>query len=239
MNQNPALVGKSSSSNSLKPLKSLSKDLIPTQSSTYNNRVQIVWTMPKARRFHTHESLTKDIPLINPGSGLSKCSTSLGYGKRYTYHPVDTPASSLTHRDLSGSLKKILKNGRSQLNLRLSPTKSNHIPGPGSYSIFKIDENKRIGVLIKSRIEVKDSRRNYPGPGFYTPGEDPIFINRFKDIRFGSSRRSEFTENEKNRSPGPASYKLESSIDKKLKSLKMKNKLNTEKMKIEHRVLRS
>lgn len=92
---------------------------------------------------------------------------------------------------------------------------------------------------MKSRIEQKDSRRDYPGPGFYKPVEDPIFINRFKDIRFGTSRRSDFTENEKNRSPGPASYKLESNIEKKLKLLKMKNELKTEKMKIEYRVLRS
>lgn len=122
MNQNTVLIGKSSNSNALKSLKSLSKDSILTQSATNNPR-NIVWTIPKARRFDSHESLTKNIPLINPGSSLSKCSTSLGYGKRYIFHPVDTPGSSLTHRDFSDSHKKTMRITRSESNLRLSPIK--------------------------------------------------------------------------------------------------------------------
>lgn len=237
MDQN-FMMEKSKSSNALMNVNAKQSSLF-TETGNSMIRRNVIWTIPKAKRFHTRESITKDIPLINPGSALKKSSTSLGYGKRYKFRSIETPACSLTHRDLINSHKKLIKSNHSDSNCRLSPSKKDSSPGPGSYNVLNAVQDEKKGILIKSRKFVKDSRQDYPGPDHYEPSQKIYFRNRFKDVRFGTSKRSDFTMADKDKSPGPASYDLVSGLDMKMKEIRIKNQLRIERMKIESRVLRT
>ena len=88
-----------------------------TQSATSLTRGVILWSFPKAKRFKEAQISTKDAPMIDLGSTLSKTSTSLGFGKRYSFRPVDTPGPSLSHRSLpSVKSQTVLLNNQGSCN---------------------------------------------------------------------------------------------------------------------------
>lgn len=192
-----------------------------TQSATSLTRGVIKWSFPRAKRFVESELITKDVPMVNLGSTLSKSSTSLGFGKRHSFIPKETPGPSLTHREYP---KMTLRNISisSKPGNRQSWDTHKEIPGPGSYDLKRdfIQENK--GVRLKSRGALLDPVKEYPGPNYYSPKATAVKKSRFSAIAFGTSKRYDFTKSAGQKFPGPGTYELISAFEKKTRDLKLR-----------------
>jgi Sperm-tail PG-rich repeat len=208
----------------------LAGNSIFTQSATSLTRSVITWSFPRARRFRDIKISTKDVPLLDLGSTLSKSSTSLGFGRRHAFRPVDTPGPSITHREFPN----IKQNSNAFNNTgnfnRESWDTHKDIPGPGSYEIERgfVRDNK--GVSIKSRCISINPLKTNPGPNYYTPATAITERNRYSAIAFGSSKRYDFTKSVSQKNPGPGTYDIISPFEKKTREFKIKEdqKKNTE-----------
>jgi hypothetical protein len=190
-----------------------------TQSATSYTRGVIKWTIPKARRFKDTKPFTKDVPLLDLGSTLSKTSTSLGFGKRYSFRPVETPGPSISHRSLPLlQVKSQAVLGSASASHQSWDTHKD-IPGPGSYEIQRGFVNNK-GVAIKSRLNPLDPVKEFPGPDYYSPSRAGTERNRYAGIGFGSSKRYDFTKQSARNNPGPGTYEVLSTFEKIARSSK-------------------
>ena len=219
----------------LSPVKnqSLPTNMTITQSATTLTRSVITWSFPKAKRFKPTTNPTKDVPMVDLGSTLSKTATSLGFGKRYTFRPQDTPGPFLTHRELPSVSSK---SGTAILSGpvdRQSWDTHREIPGPGSYEIDRgfIRDNK--GVCLKSRGNLLNPVKGYPGPNYYSPKAFSVERNRYSAITFGTSKRSDFTKSVAQKFPGPGAYDIVSSFEKKSREFKIKDEQKKYQIKLE------
>ncbi|OMJ82346.1 hypothetical protein SteCoe_17008 [Stentor coeruleus] len=215
-----------------------------TQSATSLTREVIKWSFPRAQRFKESLRDTIDVPLLNLGSTLSKTSTSLGFGKRYTFRPVETPGPGIAHREMPLFKTRNLSSSQSTNNLqnlnfctRESWDTHKEIPGPGSYEIKRslLSENK--GVQLKSRLNPLNSIKENPGPNYYSPKANTVEKNRFSAIVFGTSKRSDFTKIATARNPGPGSYEILSNFERKAKEFRIRDEQKKSKAKNESRIL--
>lgn len=208
-----------------------------TQSATSFTRGNIVWSFPKAKRFKDKEVTTKDVPMIDLGSTLSKSSTSLGFGRRYFFRPIETPAPSISHRELISAPSKFIQTSPSVPFNRESWDAHKEIPGPGSYELPSTFSNSTRGVLIKSRNKPLDPVKENPGPDYYHPNVESVQRTRFSAIAFGTSKRYDFTKLAQARNPGPGSYEILSNFEKKSRELKIRNEIRMERARIENKLL--
>lgn len=208
-----------------------------TQSATSFTRGNIIWTIPKAKRFRPVDVPTKDVALIDLGSTLSKSSTSLGYGKRYMFRPIETPAPSITHRNLKTSHSKFLQTSPSVPFTRESWDTHKEIPGPGSYDLESALGKTARGVMIKSRNKPLDPVKDNPGPDYYFPINGSVQQSRFASIAFGKSKRYDFTKMAQAKNPGPGAYEILSVFERKSKEFKVKNDLRLERERIENQLI--
>lgn len=215
-----------------------------TQSATSLTREVIKWSFPRARRFKESPSSTSDVPLLDLGSTLSKTATSLGFGKRYTFRPVETPGPGITHREMPLIKDRNLSSSQSSNNFQnLDPCTRESwdihkgIPGPGSYELKRgfLSENK--GVQLKSRLKPLDPVKENPGPDYYSPKANTIERNRFSAIVFGTSKRSDFTKVAAARNPGPGSYEILSTFERKAKEFRIRDEQKKHKAKTESKFL--
>lgn len=203
-----------------------------TQSASTLTRGVIKWSFPKAKRFKEKPNSTRDVPLLNLGSTLSKSSTSLGFGKRYQFRPIETPGPYLSHREIPKTKKKYLPDANSDSvsifkNLipctRESWDIHKEIPGPGSYEISREFVKNNKGVKIKSRLNMINPIKENPGPNYYLPKAHSVEKNRYSAIVFGTSRRSDFTKLVIAKNPGPGAYEMNSVFDRKIKKHRNKD----------------
>jgi hypothetical protein len=208
-----------------------------TQSATSFTRGNIVWSFPKAKRFKDKEVTTKDVPMIDLGSTLSKSSTSLGFGKRLLFRPLETPGPEISHRELINTHLKFIHTSPSVPFNRESWDTHREIPGPGSYELPSAFSNSAKGVIIKSRQKPLDPVKENPGPDYYHPNNGSVQKTRFSAIAFGTSKRYDFTKLAQARNPGPGSYEILSNFEKKSRELKIRNELRIERARIENKLL--
>ncbi|OMJ85230.1 hypothetical protein SteCoe_13463 [Stentor coeruleus] len=215
-----------------------------TQSATSLTREVIKWSFPRAKRFKESLSNTSDVPLLDLGSTLSKTATSLGFGKRYIFRPVETPGPGITHREMPLFKTRNLTSSQSISNLqnldsctRESWDTHKEIPGPGSYEIKRdfVSDNK--GVQMKSRLKPLDPVKENPGPNYYSPKANTVERNRFSAIVFGTSKRSDFTKVTTARNPGPGSYEILSTFERKAREFRIRDEQKKHKGKTESKFL--
>ena len=193
-----------------------------TQSATSFTRAVIKWSFPRAERFKDKILPTKDVPLLDLGTTLGKTATSLGFGKRYEFRPLDTPGPSLSHRSLPSLKTKNQSMSSVGFSNRESWDTHKEIPGPGSYELERGFLKANKGVCLKSRTNVLNPVKEFPAPNYYSPKANITEKSRFADIRFGTSKRHDFTKTGHEKNPGPGTYEIISDFEKKTRDFKIK-----------------
>lgn len=167
-----------------------------------------------------------------PLSTLNSRSTTLGYGNKVSYPghilkiAAENPAPNnyLLKSDWESKNKGksfgLSYEAYSKVKLPhidiLSPENAKLIPGPGYYQVqknFSFGKDKKKALLLGKGKTINELiTERAPPPNYYSPKNELISNNRFKNIAFGTSQRNTFQE-KPGKMPGPGSYSFKTKFD--------------------------
>lgn len=181
------------------------------------------WSFSKAKRFKDLKFDNTPKMLLLPSTLNAKTST-FGYGNKEPLKMIfgkDSPPPTLyrsrSQFDYTPGAGKTIGQSYAVYKKVHMPglnTRSNEIPGPGTYEQKTTLGANSLKFSLKSRIKAADSAtRDNPPPNNYSPTHCMTEENKFEKITFGFGSRPNVT-GRINENPGPGTYRIPSVFDK-------------------------